>query len=85
MIEKGCDLSALEAKLVGGANMFESIVHQPIPVGLRNVAASRERLIEKGIPIVGEDVGGSQGRTMIFSLSDGRVEIRKVTQASKWI
>jgi len=85
MTERGCNLQELEAKLIGGANMFEAIVHQPVPVGLRNVAASREKLMEMGVPVVAEDVGGSQGRTIIFSLIDGRVEIRRLTQLSRWI
>lgn len=85
MASKGVDLKDLEAKLAGGANMFEAIVRQAVPIGLRNVASSREKLMEKGIRIVGEDVGGAKGRTMILSLENGRVEIRKMGLTSQWI
>lgn len=77
MKKEGALLGGLAAKLVGGANMFSSIVQSAFPVGARNVAAAREKLAEKKIPIVGEEVGGGQGRTLFFSLEDGKVEIRK--------
>ncbi len=75
----------LQAKLVGGANMFTSIVRNPLPIGLRNIMAAREILKNYQIPIVSEEVGGMQGRTMFFSLSDGRIQIRKLNQVDQWI
>src|ERR1019366_5656313 len=54
LIEEGSDSKFLEAKLVGGANMFVSIAQQAVPVGTRNLSAVREKLREKGIPIKGE-------------------------------
>ncbi len=80
MKKEGADFTSVEAKLVGGANMFVSIAQQAVPIGMRNASAIREILREKGIRIKGEEVGGSQGRTMFFSLSDGKVEIRKLNQ-----
>ena len=78
MIAEGSDSKFLEAKLVGGANMFISLAQQAVPIGTRNLSSVREKLREKGIPIKSEDVGGIQGRTMFFSLSDGKVEVRKL-------
>jgi len=77
---QGADLGRLEAKLVGGANMFISITQQAVPIGMRNVSAAREQLGAKGIKIKAEDVGGSQGRTVFFTLADGKIEIRKLNQ-----
>jgi chemotaxis protein CheD len=85
LLEEGANLTALEAKLVGGANMFASIIPQAVPIGMRNVSASRDKLLEKGIPVLAEEVGGSQGRTVFFSLLDGRMEIRKLNQPVQWI
>jgi chemotaxis protein CheD len=75
--KEGVPSQDLQAKLVGGANMFSGIVQSAFPVGARNVAAAREKLAEKKIPILAEEVGGGQGRTMVFSLENGKVEIRK--------
>jgi chemotaxis protein CheD len=85
LLEEGAELGRLKAKLVGGANMFSDIVNQSIPIGMRNVSAAREKLLEKGIPVIGEDVGGTQGRTVVFSLADGKIEIRKFGKATVWI
>lgn len=78
MQKAGCRLKSLEAKIVGGANMFASLAQSSVPIGLRNVSAIRQILGEMGVPILGEDVGGTHGRTIVFNLEDGRIEIRKL-------
>jgi chemotaxis protein CheD len=75
----------LEAKLVGGANMFKNIVSHPVPIGVRNGTAVREKLRTLSIPIVGEDLGGEFGRTIQFSLEDGRIKIKKLNQPEFWL
>ena len=80
---EGADLKNLEAKLVGGANMFISITHQAVPIGMRNVSAVRDQLGLNGIKVKGEDIGGAQGRTIFFSLEDGKIEIRKLNQPTR--
>src|SRR5580658_1638665 len=73
LLQQGAALAGLEAKLVGGANMFGAIVQNAFPVGARNVAAARAQLMEKNILILGEEVGGIQGRTMIFNMETGKI------------
>lgn len=85
MLLFGADLTAIQAKLVGGANMFVSIAQQTVAIGLRNVSAAREKLFEIKIPILSEEVGGAQGRTILFSADDGRIEIRKLNKSTIWI
>ncbi len=75
----------LLSKLVGGANMFSSISQSSVPIGLRNVSAVREKLCQLNIPVLAERVGGTQGRTIIFDIASGRVEIRKLNQTPEWI
>ncbi|HUO57590.1 MAG TPA: chemotaxis protein CheD [bacterium] len=82
---EGTSPKALEAKIVGGANMFNTIATQAVSIGTRNAAAAREKLREKGIPIVAEECGGTQGRTIVFNLSDGKMEIRKFERPSLWL
>jgi len=81
----GAGKDGLEAKLVGGANMFTALYGQSVPIGLRNVMAARKRLMEAGVRLAAEEVGGTQGRTVVFSLEDGRIQIKKWNQAERWI
>jgi chemotaxis protein CheD len=85
MEKAGCRRKNLAAKIVGGANMFSDIVQSAVPIGLRNVSAVRQKLEELGIPIEAEEVGGTKGRTMIFTLEDGRVEIRRLNQPEQFL
>jgi chemotaxis protein CheD len=85
MEKAGCRRKDLVAKIVGGANMFSDISQAALPIGLRNVSAVRQKLAEMGIPIAGEEVGGTRGRTMIFNLNDGGVEIRRLNQAVQYL
>lgn len=86
-VEKaGARRGNLEAKIVGGANMFSDLPQSlAVPIGLRNVAAVRQKLAELSIPITGEAVGGNRGRTMVFNLEDGRVEIRMLNQPFQYL
>jgi chemotaxis protein CheD len=79
LLEQGAARSRIIAKICGGAHMF-----QPPPddlsrtIGQRNVLAARETLEELGIRLLGEDVGGSYGRTVEFDLENGEVLLRFV-------
>lgn len=56
--------SALQAKIAGGANMLASTAETTI--GDQNIESIRNLLRERGIPIVAEHCGGTQGRRMTF-------------------
>lgn len=71
----GCSRSSLVARVVGGGQMFP-ILAERMDIGRRNVAAAHRKLEELRIPIVGEDTGGSRGRTVYFDLQTGTMEVR---------
>lgn len=72
----GAERSRLGARLVGGATMFSDLLPPDQPhMGERNVRAAREALSEQGIAVVGEEVGGTWGRTVRFHVADGRVHV----------
>jgi chemotaxis protein CheD len=73
MQTKGAKREDLEAKLIGGANMFPSFDSN---IGKDNVLSAKELLKKKGIRIVGECVGGSQGRSVEFSPTTGVVTVK---------
>jgi chemotaxis protein CheD len=51
-------------------------------MGERNVAAARQVLAAARLPVVGEDVLKSHGRSVYFFLDDGRVEVRTVARGT---
>lgn len=84
MTRLGADLRRVRAKLVGGASMFANLVPSgAINIGDRNVAAARQALSERGIPVVAEDVGSDHGRSVHFFLEDGRVEVRSLKKGNR--
>lgn len=79
MQEEGAQLKNMKAKIAGGASMFNfSDKKMNMDIGGRNSIAVKNILRNFSIPILGEDVGGSKGRTMIFDTASGTVQIRTV-------
>jgi chemotaxis protein CheD len=72
----GAAQERLEAKLVGGANMFEVFDKNPESIGLQNVESARKKLEENRISIVANDTGGNVGRSVLFDLKTGLVEVK---------
>jgi chemotaxis protein CheD len=67
---------SLTAKRVGGACVIDAFRRPVGHLGERNVDAAREQLAVAGVPIVAEDVGGSRGRRLQFSLADGSAVVK---------
>ena len=77
-------MKRLQAKLFGGANMFEALQEwSGESIGQRNISCARETLEEMGIEVLAEDVGGNFGRTLIFSLESGKVTVKSVREGQK--
>jgi chemotaxis protein CheD len=47
------------------------------------VAAAKQALRERGIPVIAEDVGSDHGRSVHFFLDDGRVEVRSLKKGNR--
>lgn len=76
--QKGGDVDNLEAKLVGGASMFKKLTGDKFGIGFQNIQLAENTLKALNIPIDGEEVGGSAGRSVEFDLKTGRVNINTV-------
>ena len=87
MMEKeGCVRRRMEAKIAGGAQMFNLKTKSDLSgVGMRNVEAVKKKLKELGIPLLAEDTGKDYGRTVVFYPEDGQYEIRAVGKAVLFI
>jgi chemotaxis protein CheD len=84
MTRLGARRLRITGRLVGGASMFSSLIpNGGINVGERNVLASRQALDDAGIPLVGEETGADHGRTVVFHVADGRVEIRSLKRGNR--
>jgi chemotaxis protein CheD len=79
MMAAGADVARIVARLVGGASMFASLLPPgSVPIGERNALATRAALRAAGIPVVGEEIGDTVGRTVTFDVARGSVVIRSV-------
>ena len=77
--ELGAVSRALEAVLVGGAQMFSfgKAGAGRLDVGARNHEATREALDLARIPVVADAVGGNTGRTVRVVVEDPRVIVKE--------
>jgi chemotaxis protein CheD len=79
MEKLGATRRSLKARIAGGASMFNfSDKSMIMDIGNRNSQSVKTVLEKLSIPIIGEDVGGNKGRTMIFDTATGIVQIRTV-------
>jgi chemotaxis protein CheD len=68
--------SRFQAKLFGGAHMFQVFDSDSEAVGIRNIAAAKRKLEQEGIDIVGNDTGGNIGRSVAFDINTGIAEVK---------
>lgn len=66
----GANRYRLEAKVFGGGRMSAGLVD----IGSKNVAFVRQFLVDEGIPIVGESLGGLQARRIHYWPATGRAK-----------
>jgi chemotaxis protein CheD len=78
----GAAPARLEARIIGGAAMFASIMAPgSMNMGERNVQAVRGALEAAGVPIRGEDVGGDYGRSVRYIVADGTTHVTSVSRS----
>jgi len=79
LLNIGANKNFLKAKIIGGADMFPEFRTDMLSnLGTRTVDVLTTGLEKLGIPVVGEDVGGHQGRSLLFDLENGRVTIKTI-------
>jgi len=71
----GASRFRMEAKIAGGAAMFEG---KGLNIGVKNVEAVKTNLRKHGIKLVAEDTGGNRARSIEYDLETGKLLIRKV-------
>lgn len=75
MLNIGCSIHHLEAKVFGGAKInFSDQEH--MMVGKKNIIIAKEILQQHHIPVVAEDTGGDKGRRVMMRSDSGKVLMR---------
>ncbi|MEA3374372.1 MAG: chemotaxis protein CheD [Campylobacterota bacterium] len=81
MVNVGCDVHNMEAKVFGGGNVID-IKQEDMMIGRKNILIAKEILREYGIPITAQDVGGEKGRRIMMRSDTGKIFL-KYTQKSE--
>jgi chemotaxis protein CheD len=86
LYQKGIRKYGLQAKLAGGAQMFQFTTNNDMMrIGQRNVEAVLQKLEEHQIPIIASDVGGNFGRTIEFDPTTADLRIKTITKGEEII
>ena len=80
----GANITALKAKIAGGAVMFQTS-NSRFNIGERNIEAVKAALAKLRIPILAQDVGLNYGRTMTMWAENGAVEISSTVMGKKML
>lgn len=83
--ERGISRVVIEAKVFGGADMFSpepdrSCGRCRVSVGRQNITKAKEMLAAEGIRIIAADVGGCQGRKILFRPHTGEVFLQRMNK-----
>ncbi len=67
MLQEGAKKVNMIAMIAGGAHMFPSFYNkEKESINVKNANAVKEILANESIPIIKEDLGGNNGRTVVF-------------------
>lgn len=66
----------LEAKVIGGANMFKVLSTGPEGIGAQNVEAAKKKLAQENIKVAASSTGGNSGRSVEFDLQTGLIAVK---------
>lgn len=75
MTARGAKTMRMEAKIAGGAKMFDMGNGILGSIGQRNIESTRLVLKREGIRLVGENVGGNVARTLSLDATTGKAMI----------
>lgn len=77
MLQLGSKKGHLKAKVFGGAEVLQRS-GGILNISVRNIELAWEILNTEGIPVISKEVGGNQGRKLLFNTETGSVLLRKV-------
>ncbi|MDI9420572.1 MAG: chemotaxis protein CheD [Bacillota bacterium] len=81
-VKAGANKHRFEAKIAGGAHLFNTFNAGMPSVGQKNVEAVTAQLNKHNIPIIGKEVLGKHGRKMSLFIDSGIVVVTTIGQES---
>jgi chemotaxis protein CheD len=81
MLNVGCSLKNIEAKIFGGGNVIDTVKNEDMMVGRKNIIIAKEILSEYKIPITAQDVGGTRGRRILLVSETGKVLMKYIRES----
>ena len=79
----GCRKERLQAKIFGGASMFQQRDRYAVSLGAKNVIAALDLMSAAGIEVVVQETGGTHGRKIMLNTDDGTVWCQRIKDESK--
>jgi chemotaxis protein CheD len=79
----GCRIPHLQAKIFGGASMFQKQDRYAISLGAKNVAVALDLMKNAAIPVVVQETGGTRGRKIMLNTDDGIVWCQRIEAEGK--
>jgi chemotaxis protein CheD len=83
LMQRGLARRDMAAKLAGGAHMFSFSKPDHESLGERNIRAVLEALDRERISVIGMEVGGSSGRSVLARISTGGMQITSLRREPK--
>lgn len=77
MLNVGCNISNIEAKIFGGGNVID-VSHNDLMIGRKNILIAKEILKEYNIPITAQDIGGDKGRRIMMRSDTGKIFLKYI-------
>lgn len=78
MIASGATATRMAAQIFGGAAVLAAFGNEKDHLGMRNARLARAILLDYGVAITVEDVGGTRGRVLTFSPRDGVARVQLI-------
>ena len=75
MLNVGCNIHNMEAKVFGGANVI-NVTTESMMIGRKNIIIAKEILKEYRIPITAEDIAGDKGRRIMMRSDTGKIFLK---------
>lgn len=84
MVRNGASKARLIVKLVGGAQMIQSVEFSDIlEMGNRNLEMTKKALAGNGVGITASETGGNSGRSVWMFVDSGKVMVRKAGEGAR--
>ncbi len=82
LLKLGAQKKNILAKVFGGAEMM-NFTGDSFNIGRKNIAVARAFLKEFEMPVYSSDVGGKQGRKILFNTMTGEVLLQRIDNMNK--